>query len=944
MKWLSPRVQGVVIAALLTTVRLVAYVNNIPVNTAEPPNIDDISFVNESLFQVFTEVPFETQNTLYFTNHATMVGQPSSRRNVNSGFRFEYVDGTTGIRKPAAVINNAQGASISGTPYILFNATNILNQGSITAPQDGLIRLTGNTIDLNRGTIDMGRSSPSGGFATSTNFYPATGFDDLHWGVDTNVINPGNILTINGTKLSVRSSQYRVVPDGRITMQLNDPRAFVFQKFLGDPKDPTNQVIQAVFVLNGNTNVGSDVSFTPSDDPNNAFNKVTVQFSGYETNVITGKPVLKQIYLTDTFASSTNSQLLTNALTFAGFRPANFDLEWQGIAGARSNAVVTTNLFTQFVSPVFSNGMAYTNNSVGAYYSAYKGSVLGLIPPPINLGSADITNSGGRLEVTADNLDLSNARVQSQSVVRMKAKHLVASKNFKLEAPYIIYDLGSTNGNLNVESLASSTLTRFASGTIQAFSTIFTNFFEVQVTNADSGSVDTKHYETAFHVVMVSSKLTTGNTVDISEIGMTSTNVVVADDLIVSRRLTTTAERMTVNGILQLGGVVDYYNFGSTNAPNLRYLTNNGYLHIIGKASFGTDTTGGYESLINNGTNRAYSVLVRAKNFENYGQLSAIQGSVDINSTTLKLDGSGSQITSSGGVTLTATDMKLRGAQISASTFVTLQVGNSLVDAGGSFPNRITTVQGITLASLPVTSSLAATTVEVNVGENGTALVNWPSKDVGVSRSGFVNNAALGKLVLGSQNNGLITFAGNGSGQSLYVDYLEFSTQIAADLSSYIEFLGDYTVYFGDSNIPAELLDGALDGHFRWISNANGLYSGVDLQLPDKRVIRVNRALLNSQVIDSNGNGIANAFDPNPFAGMPLTLKLSGGTSPAATILWTGTPGGIYRLESTPALGNTPWQLISTVTNSAAVPSALSGSETLPAGSTARFYRVTFEP
>ncbi len=944
MKWLSPRLQGVVIAALLTTFRLVGYVNNVPINTAEPPNIDDISFVNESLFQVFTEVPFETQNTLYFTNHATMVGMPVSFFNVNSGFRLEYVDGTTGFRKPAAVINNGQGASISGDPFIFLNATNILNQGGLVAPQDGLIRITGKTVNLTRGTIDLGRSAPSNGRTTSTNFTPATGFYDLHWGVDTNSITPATILSFNGTKIAVRSPRYRETPDGLTSFQLNDPRGFVYQKFNGDPKDPTNQVIQAVFVLNGNTNVASDVSFIPSNDPNNAFKEVVVQFSGYETNVITGKPVLKQIFLTDTFASDTNSVLLTNTLTFNTFRPANFDIEWQGVGGSQSNAVVTTNLFTQFVSPVFSNGMAYSNTSVGAFYSAYKAQVVGLIPPPANLGSADITNAGGRLEVTADNLDLSNSRIQSQSLVRMKATHLVGSKGFKLEAPYIIYDLGSTNGNLNVESLASATLTRFASGTIQAFSTVFTNYFEVQVTNTDTGSTDTKHYETAFHLLMVGAKLTTGNSVDVSEIGMTSTNVTVADDITVSRSMTTSAERLTVNGTLQLGGVVDYFNFAATNAPNLRYLTNNGYLHIIGSAVYGADVPGGYESVINTGTNRAYSATVLTKNFENYGQFSSIQGSVNVSAATIKLDGNGSQISSSGSVTLTAGDMKLRGAQITAASDVTLQVANSLVDGGGDFPNHITTVQGITLATLPTTSSLLGTTLEVNVGENGTATINWPSKDFGVSRSGFVNNAALGKVVLGSQNNGLITFTGNGDGQSLYVDYLEISAQIAGDLGSYLEFLGDYTLYFGDSNLSAELLDGALDGHIRWINNANGAYSGVDLQLPDGRVIRVNRALLNSQLIDSNGNGIANAFDPNPFTGMPLTLKLSGGASPAATISWTGTPSGVYRLESAATLGNPTWQLISTVTNTAAVPSALSGQESLPAGSTARFYRVTFEP
>ena len=47
------------------------YINNGAVTVV--PIIDDVSFVNNGLIQIQTELPFETQNTLYFTNSGTIL-------------------------------------------------------------------------------------------------------------------------------------------------------------------------------------------------------------------------------------------------------------------------------------------------------------------------------------------------------------------------------------------------------------------------------------------------------------------------------------------------------------------------------------------------------------------------------------------------------------------------------------------------------------------------------------------------------------------------------------------------------------------------------------------------------------------------------------------------------------------------------------------------------
>ena len=67
MKWISARMAGAIAALGFGTLQSMAYINNAPYSTSLPINIDDPIFVNENFFQVATQVPFETQNTLYLS-------------------------------------------------------------------------------------------------------------------------------------------------------------------------------------------------------------------------------------------------------------------------------------------------------------------------------------------------------------------------------------------------------------------------------------------------------------------------------------------------------------------------------------------------------------------------------------------------------------------------------------------------------------------------------------------------------------------------------------------------------------------------------------------------------------------------------------------------------------------------------------------------------------
>ena len=183
------------------------------------PQIDAVAFANYGEFDVFSSLPYDTQNTLYFTNRSVMSGIP--------GFRFDYVK-DDGSRHPAANFVNYPGASIFAAsqnlafsfgggagfffggslenPALITAATNIANHGLLSVGSAGLLRLSGQNLDLLRGGLEVvpasmlyqGFCSPGGSpFLTSTNFLPDPGVYDLYWYLTNQVFFVGNNLGLN---------------------------------------------------------------------------------------------------------------------------------------------------------------------------------------------------------------------------------------------------------------------------------------------------------------------------------------------------------------------------------------------------------------------------------------------------------------------------------------------------------------------------------------------------------------------------------------------------------------------------------------------------------------------------------------------------------------------------------------------------------------------------
>jgi len=149
------------------------------------PAIDATNFVNNNWFQVdFTTTEgglnenaetFESEDTLNYTNNGTMVANSAILVNGSDlilsfspgcGFDFDTFNTQSGLEQPAANFYNA--GTIRANSFIdletnfllvstigkcLVSATNIVNPGTIDLGADSLMQLSGNNVDLTRGTL-----------------------------------------------------------------------------------------------------------------------------------------------------------------------------------------------------------------------------------------------------------------------------------------------------------------------------------------------------------------------------------------------------------------------------------------------------------------------------------------------------------------------------------------------------------------------------------------------------------------------------------------------------------------------------------------------------------------------------------------------------------------------------------------------------------------------
>ncbi|MGO8765204.1 MAG: hypothetical protein ACLQSR_08740 [Limisphaerales bacterium] len=856
------------------------YENDGVVDATIPPDLfqtpDATNFVNNNWFQLNFEYPkgelnnniFESEDTLNYTNNGTMV---VTGLGAGGGFNFDTYNTQSGLEQAAASFYNAgsiransltDGVGELGDCFV--NATNIISPGTLDIGVDGLMQLTGQNIDLTRGTLTLE--------TISDNIYASGAF-----GVNTNILwNPSVYLGPNFAESS-----------------------YPFQILLGDStpyfnfatnNGGTNIIIRSAFVEDYSTPA---VPFNVYFDSATAFGggNVTVEWITSYTNYATGLPIYNYLYLNDNYVLGASTNV---ALAGTPGYPDNFTFIESPVRlnpGAQAN-------------PGFYN--VFPNESISNNYSYVEANLISTTTPtnagPTNPSGA-LTNLPGRLQINASReLTMNWANITQPNYLSLvSTNQFNGSIGASIAAPYSDVDLGVTNGFLTVSNLLEPYVP-VLSGTIFAWSTEFLTSNNV-VTNITATATNVFTPTNDFRVLIAASEdLSAISLAYVQNLTLHSTNLVLSDALNLLNKLSIDAQNLTLTtnpfaaGAASPAGELLWENPSimlSNSLPNLLNLTNYGVISTPNLISLGALSH--LNAIINNGTISDEGTAFWVTNFQNSGSVNNGVGAFQLNASTVTL--------TNGSILAPSNDISIAATTIEASNVV-LDVGSALTFSANAlsdgFPNGTTgltngnvwsvgadalsaskglyLVNGINLLS-PALGGLLGTTIESIANTN--VLVNnlWAAHDYGVSNVGFTNNAAIGQLILNAVSPGTATqfyFSGTGASNAIYVDHLEldgYASYLYHGNTNSIPALGfdtNLVIYYADATAGGVgdvsfLLNGFNGNHLRWVPTYVGYFSSTTLTYPGGYTYVVNKGLADSQYVDSNGNGTPNASDPTPF-------------------------------------------------------------------------------
>lgn len=960
------------------------FINDIRLST--PPQIDATAFLNRGTMDLNTIVPFDFQNTLYFTNRGNLFCSP--------GYHFDTVD-DLGFRRPADTFINDRGAVVSapstgGQGGISISATNIVVRGEITTDYLGLLSIEGQNLDLSRSLIDT--EALLGGSRTivisNMWFLPDVGMYDEYWGIGEVGTDLQRLMTVAGAFVQIQNPPHTVTNAGfpfpsLISWGLSRPSAFVVTNKVND----SNYVVQAIFVGNSDTNVSIDAYWFEAGQATPTKNAV-VRLSSTEVNPVTGLPETRQFYLVDSLATiaPSNFVVFNNLNNLVTYRPANYDITrvppLEFGPRARSNAVVRGDLFTKFYGGVITNGQDYTNTVVTNIYSSYQvfctdgtagtGITRGGSDAAVYDGRANLTttNVSGKVSIDAKSLNLEKAHIRGQGAVLIQAEEITSTEGTVIDAPILYYVLGRPGGDLQLKNLAGNEVARLY-GPMSMYSAFWTNSVETSITNImvttddppqTNEMVTDYHYDVLFHIFMVDSALSAHAPVEMNGLVLQAKNSTIADPINVTEKLGISSESLTVNGKFSFGDPFSpstalLKSWTATNFPNLLYLTNSGTILAPGIINLGADRAVPYQVISITGTNVARSHYIVCDSLVNSGSIVAgayqespqgvtifpAKGVVDINARSAVLDTGNLQ--SGGDIIVAGEDVKLRNFQITSGGKITLSVTGNLRDSGPEGGNRFQATDGFSLPQKPAKGDLIGSSIECVLGPNLDTVVVWAGEDRGASSRGYTNNAAIGRLFLNGESGSAYLFEPAGEKNALYVDLLELSSAVAADMESAIRIADNFTIYFAASNVAIDKLDGALGGRLQLVKDYAGPRSSIDVRLPDGRVVSMSLYMRESFTIDSDGDGIANGNDLSPLDGALITdFKVVNKPPLTAVITWGAVPNVDYRVEYSPAIGSPVWTLVESVKNTGTEVKLMSVEDVVPSGAGPRYYRIVNNP
>ncbi|MDB6029670.1 MAG: hypothetical protein JWM16_8 [Verrucomicrobiales bacterium] len=930
-----------------------------------PPPIDARAFLNRAQFGVSTSLPYETFNTINFTNTASgiMSGSP--------GFRLLLVTNTTLL--PA--LNFVNQGQINGSTYVEVQASNIMNSGPITVSDQGRILISGKNVNLSRNAL---RSGPISNSCISTLFGPTyvnpAGVVDLYWGNGQN-----NRLDATGKTMPLDAGNFDLPFPFSPAHQVIDGSfpgsTFTNNVIVGGSDyygawvhrsviDQNKYAIQVVFAPTNffNTNITTDVRF---DFNGNDGYTAVVGFNSPDFDIVLQKYVTNHIYLLDSMAFKNVALSRNSSSTPITRRPNNYATATttppcEFVTGFPANAVFTPDLIY--------NPITYQTNNVAVQYSGYSAS----FNEDRAFVSVNPLTLAGRIEVYGDTMVLDQTRIRAEQTISIKTANLISNKVARVDAPFMIYDLTSTLPQLVVSNLAPATVNRLF-GQVEAWSATWKNFERLSnVTN-----------ELNFHVLIVGHSLEVSKPVTIDTFAAKAPSVTVADPLRIRTAMKLDAPSLTVNQDLILPFASQW---SKTNVLNVLDFTNRGNVVVSQAAYYGADRAQGYNSFVNTGTNSAVATFIQSGYFENAGCVQSSGGILNVAANQAYLHGlptslytnvftnaffqfpgiwvtnvqtntiyvtSPAKLQANSDVQVSANQLVLSNAVIQAGLSspgaLTLSVTSRLVDSGQDAKNQINVTSGLNVPVKPQFSDLLATYVNCTAGFSMGLQTTWAGSDLGRTTQGFTNNLAIGKLTLDGAQFSQFTFAAppGQSGKALYVEYLELLNYATNFLSGSLSIDPSITIYFANANIPAAKLDNSNGGRLRWVRSFTGPLSSTNVVYPSGEVFTLNTALVTSKDIDSDCDGIVNADDPTPIYSADQALLSATRTATtnnvvAVALTWKAICGSTSWVEYKPSFTSANWLPLTQYINNTGVSTNYTYLDGVT--NTFRIYRLRVNP
>lgn len=908
-------------------------------------------------------IPFETSDTKYFTNSGTMIGSP--------GFDLENFPSSVGQPQMASIFVNTNvgvgggiyvsnsiivevggiqnpidgillNLNLVGQALFKVRATNIVDSGIIHADNIGLIDMAGKDVNLNRAQIAMSQGiySPF-----------AFGFNGFIFGPGGIILNPAANFTINpvdygfglfgttNTSLWVPGVQLAATSASSSTFQslvtgfFNQMSLTNSTSYFENLSPTTNAagviVWRAIFLQDFSpANVTKTVYFGQSDIDFGA-STFHIEWAGAYRDPVTGSAATNYFYLSDEPTVRRDTNL------FFGFPPNDFETTETAVKANFANAASTPG----FVNPVNPQFATVTNDYS---YTSFQPTASAIATNMIVGGS--VTNLPGRIQLSAsDSMNLANARISGANYLSLSAPaNFLGNSNAVISAPFADLNLGVTNGSLTFSNLLVPAIPVWA-GVPNAPSAVFNSPMDgLQAWSASFFFVDTNGITNDVQVLLVNSALQpTAPTYQQNIKLHTSNALTINDTLNIFGSFSTDAKILTVgtndsSGFSTQGEInlLAQNIFWSTSAPNIQYLTNFGKITSTNLMVFAGNVAGPfsdfnaatpYKAFVNDGTIVNQGTFVRADYFENNGTIQeAFANNLDVNVTGTAIATNGAFIAPQGEIAIAAKNLFASNGVIQAGQDITLTTPCFLSDGyvfsnmfghitNSVLPNVVTNGNiwsaggGIRIMTKPASGDLLGTTI-TNASVNGSSSTTiWPGEDRGRSPSGFVNNLAVGQMILNvDTNGGILNLTGlNGSG-AIYVDSLVFqgtaTNTDGAGNPAGIAIQPGMTVYYAQALqngvSVAEKIDGKTGaasagggGRFLWVSNYAGVYSSTNIQYPDGNTYIFNAALAVSPDIDSDGDLTVNRDDPTPIPTGVTFDFLNNGPQPCGIDGNPGNPG-----------------------------------------------------